>query len=92
MAGYRGRRVSWAPGEQHRAERLNTRLRMISDPADFAALRAELNAARRSAWNTGRAVISTTAFGFLVVGLTRRQRSSVDQPEPAGSARPGALL
>lgn len=73
-------------------EPLNTRLRMISDSPDFAALRAELNAARWTAWNTGRAVTSTIAFGCLVIGLTRRRRSPVEQPEPVGSARLGAPL
>ncbi|SDT37882.1 anthrone oxygenase family protein [Microlunatus soli] len=76
-------------------EPLNTRLRTIDEPAasaDFAALRAELNAARWAAWNTARAVTATIAFGCLLVALSVRRRSRADRSDAsARSARLDAL-
>jgi uncharacterized membrane protein len=58
-------------------EPLNQQLRSVTDAAvdaDFAAARALLEEARRTAWNTVRALATLTAFGSLAWTLVIHQR------------------
>ncbi|MFJ8077094.1 DUF1772 domain-containing protein [Streptomyces sp. NPDC096176] len=66
-------------------EPLNEQLRTAGEPdsnAGFAAVRAQLDEARWTAWNTVRAVASTIAFGCLAWALAIHR-----QPGPIAGRR-----